>query len=210
VIHFIGPSLEDAFGSPARVDVRIVVRDVDERTAPSALHGVPVVTESAFLSLDAERWYAVAIADSRIRERVAARVDGLARPLSLFDVGARRLGPSEIGTGAIVCPFSMVSAETRIGRFFHLNYYAYVAHECVIGDFVTFAPGAKCNGNVSIGDHAYVGAGAVIRNGEPGRPLMIGEGATIGMGAVVTRSVPAHAVVVGNPARPIRRSAAGG
>jgi acetyltransferase-like isoleucine patch superfamily enzyme len=75
----------------------------------------------------------------------------------------------------------------------------------MIGDYVTFAPGVQCNGNVHIGDHAYVGAGAIIRQGKPGEPLRIGVGAIVGMGAVVTHDVAAGMTVVGNPARPLDR-----
>ena len=82
--------------------------------------------------------------------------------------------------------------------------YSYVEHDCVIGDFVTFAPGVQCNGNVTIEDHVYVGAGAMIKQGKPGKPLVVGRGAVVGMGAVVTRDVPAGATVVGNPARAMR------
>ena len=58
-----------------------------------------------------------------------------------------------------------------------------------------------CNGNITIEDHVYVGAGAMIRQGKPGKPLVIGQGAVIGMGAVVTKDVPEGVTVVGNPAR---------
>jgi acetyltransferase-like isoleucine patch superfamily enzyme len=95
--------------------------------------------------------------------------------------------------------------NARIGRFFHGHLYSYVEHDCVIGDFVTFAPRVSCNGNVHIGDHAYIGTGAVIRQGNPDKPLIIGEGAVVGMGAVVTKDVEPFTTVVGNPARPLEK-----
>jgi sugar O-acyltransferase (sialic acid O-acetyltransferase NeuD family) len=107
----------------------------------------------------------------------------------------------QLGEGAILSPFVTLTSNIRIGRHFHANLYSYVEHDCKIGDFVTLAPGVKCNGNVVIEDHAYIGAGAVIKQGKPGAPLVIGRGAVVGMGAVVTKSVPAGTTVVGNPAR---------
>lgn len=80
-----------------------------------------------------------------------------------------------------------------------------MAHDCVVGDFVTFTPRVCCNGYVHIEDHAYIGTGAVLKQGRPGQPLVIGRGAVVGMGAVVTKSVPPGATVVGNPARVMER-----
>ena len=97
----------------------------------------------------------------------------------------------------------MITSNARIGRFFHLNIFSYVAHDCDIGDFVTFAPKVSCNGNVVIEDGAYIGTGAILRQGTPGRPLRIGAGAVVGMGAVVTRDVAAGVTVIGCPARPM-------
>jgi acetyltransferase-like isoleucine patch superfamily enzyme len=97
----------------------------------------------------------------------------------------------------------MITSNVKIGKFFHANIYSYVEHDCVIGDYVTFAPSVRCNGNVHIQDHAYIGAGAVIKQGSLAEPLVIGKGAVVGMGAVVTKSVPPYVTVVGNPARPL-------
>ena len=77
--------------------------------------------------------------------------------------------------------------------------YAYVAHDCVLGNYVTLSPGVKCNGNVKIGDNVFIGAGAIIRPGNGDSPLTIGDGAFIGMGTLITRDVEPYARVL--PAR---------
>lgn len=110
-----------------------------------------------------------------------------------------------MGYGSCLSPFVTSTSNIRIGRGFHANLYSYLEHDCIIGDFVTFGPGAKCNGNVHIGDQVYVGSGAVIKQGTSNKPLRIGKGATIGIGAVVIRDVADGETVVGSPARSIMR-----
>jgi hypothetical protein len=147
---------------------------------------------------------AIAIANSITREKLAARCADAG--LGILDVHAANavvLDDVEIGEGAILCSFTHLTSAIRIGRYFHANIYSYVAHDCVIGDFVTFAPGVKCNGNVHIEDHAYIGTGAILKQGTPDRPLRIGRGAVVGMGAVVTKDVPVGTTVIGNPAKPM-------
>lgn len=177
---------------------------VVEFGATQALNGHRVMSAEAFLGAGGERRFNIAIADHQARRRIAERfLAGGAQPFDVIAPNSVQLAANSIGEGAILCPFSMVTSNATIGRFFHANIYSYVAHDCVIGDFVTFAPGVMCNGRVRIEDHAYIGTGVVLREGTPERPVVIGAGAVVGMGAVVTKSVPAGATVIGNPAAPL-------
>ena len=128
------------------------------------------------------------------------------QPWAVAASNAVQMDAVELGAGAVLSPFVTLTSNIRIGQHFHANLYSYVEHDCVLGDFVTFAPGVHCNGNVHIEDHAYIGAGAIIKQGQPGQPLVVGRGAVVGMGAVVTKSVAAGATVVGNPARPMLKA----
>jgi len=99
-----------------------------------------------------------------------------------------------------LCPFVTLTSNVQVGKNFHANIYSYIAHDCIIGNNVTFAPAVKCNGNVIIEDNVYVGTGVIIFQGKENRPLVIGSGVTIAAGSVVTKSIPAGKTVFGNPA----------
>ena len=167
----------------------------------SSINGHSVLSMDEFFRLEGRKYFTVAVGDGAEREAMVAKVADRAKPLTIFAPQAIILDCNDIGIGSVFCPNTMVTSNVRIGKFFQCNIYAYVAHDCIIGDFVTFAPGVRCNGRVHIDDYAYIGTNAIIRQGTAEKPLRIGKGAVIGMGAVVTKDVPAGATVVGNPAR---------
>ncbi|WP_199906127.1 acetyltransferase [Campylobacter concisus] len=107
---------------------------------------------------------------------------------------------SFVGEGSLICPFVSITSNASIGKNFQANIYSYVAHDCIIGSNVTFAPSVKCNGNVIIEDDVYIGTGAIIHQGKHNRPLRIGRGVVIAAGSVVTKSIEAGKTVFGNPA----------
>lgn len=170
---------------------------------PTMINGHQAVNYDEFKNLPAlKKQVLIAIANSQVREKLANKLQQ--DHIELWTVTANNtvmMDEVELAAGAALSPFVTLTSNIKIGQCFHANLYSYVEHDCVIGDYVTFAPGVKCNGNIHIHDHAYIGTGAVIKQGTPEQPLVIGKGAIVGMGAVVTKSVPAGVTVVGNPAR---------
>jgi sugar O-acyltransferase (sialic acid O-acetyltransferase NeuD family) len=194
----------------ARQQIHQTVREqielvfVDDKPPASEVNGHRVLTYTQWISESAaSRHICIAVANSVVRQRLAERCqsDGV----TFFNVQAPNvvvMDDVQMGEGSVLSPFVTLTSNIRIGKHFHANIYSYVAHDCVIGDYVTLAPAVQCNGNVVIEDHAYIGTGATLRQGtSAGEPLVIGRGAVVGMGAVVTKSVPEGATVVGNPAR---------
>ncbi len=180
---------------------------VDDNPQSEFVNGHKVMTYEDFMAVEAKNHYAtLAIADSSIRQKLAECI--LTDDIKLWDIKASNvvvMDEAKIGTGAILSPFVTITSNITIGKCFQANIYSYVAHDCQIGDFVTFAPSVKCNGNVQIEDHAYIATGAIIRQGKPDKPIIIGERAIVGMGAVVTKNVPAGVTVIGNPAAPLSK-----
>lgn len=134
-----------------------------------------------------QRWLGGFHPDSRVR-REAFRVSGV-----------------EIGEGAFPSlglivldgyrPLVKIGARAAFGNYVTLiamsapNDSRLAAHPEVKSRYIREAP-------VSIGNDAWIGAGAIVLPG-----VRIGAGAIIGAGAVVTGDVPERAVVAGVPGR---------
>lgn len=187
------------------VDAELVF--IDDGVNEEFINGIKVISFDGFLNLDSkDKFVCLAIADSKTREKLFKKIsDNGLKHLSIYAKNSVVMDFVEMGDNCILTPFTTVTSNVQLGKSFHANLYSYVAHDCVIGDFVTFAPGVKCNGNVHIHDHAYIGTGVVIKQGKPNKPLIIGEGAVVAAGAVITKNIPAGVTVFGNPAVPLTK-----
>ena len=200
VIPVARRQLEKVIPGEHGIDYELVF--VVDMISEATVNGYRVIDQESFLSASGERFFNIAIADSKLRESIVE--SATKRGAKAFEIcwpDNVRLDAISIGEGAILCPHVTITSNVEIGDYFHANIYSYIAHDCCIGNYVTFAPGVKCNGRVVIEDHAYIGTGAVLKQGSADKPLRIGANAIVGMGAVVTKDVAPGSVVVGNPAR---------
>lgn len=176
---------------------------VEKDRSDNIINNHAVLTEDEFFNKsDKTKFFNVALGSSKLREEISNRfIKNGCIPFTLKARTAIVYDGVELGEGAVLCDNTMLTANVKIGRFFQANIYSYVAHDCIVGDYVTLAPSVCCNGRVKIGNHAYIGTGAIIKNGTSEKFLTIGEGAIIGAGAVVTKDVLPYTTVIGNPAK---------
>jgi sugar O-acyltransferase (sialic acid O-acetyltransferase NeuD family) len=177
--------------------------DDDMSRKGQAFAGFPVIGGPEVLPrLIAEglRRVHVAVGHCAIRQRIAASLASLGVELQTVvhprSVVARDV---TVGEGTFVAAGAVVNSGTKLGRAVILNTSCSVDHDCVVGDGVHIAPGARIGGLVRIGSGTFIGIGATVLN-----CLTVGEQSIVGGGAVAVRNLPAGVVAFGVPARVIR------
>lgn len=110
----------------------------------------------------------------------------------------------QVGEGSIICQAAVLTTDIEIGKHVIVNVGATLAHDDVLEDFVTLAPGVRLAGATRIGQGCDVGIGACTIPG-----VSIGSWSIVGAGAVVTHSLPPNVTAVGVPAVPIKKRSQG-
>lgn len=152
--------------------------------------------------------YAIGIGEIATRKKVALRFAGrlqfttLIHPAATF--GRCQRNALEECQGAVVFAGVRFSNNIRVGHFTLFNLNATVSHDVIVEDYVTVAPGACISGNVYLRNGCWIGARAVINQGDNIRKLLIGANTVIGSGSVVIKDCEPDAVYVGVPARRIK------
>lgn len=127
--------------------------------------------------------------------------DGTALPPNPYNPHAWVIGEPTVGPGTWIGAFTIIDgsggltigAGCDISSGVHLYTHSSV-RRCVSGREFPAVERAP----VHIGDHVFVGAGAIVNMG-----VTIGDHSVVGAGAVVSKDVPPYTVVGGVPARPI-------
>lgn len=121
---------------------------------------------------------------------------------AVFVARSARIGRSStVGVGSILLDGVAVTADARVGRHVVVMPNAIITHDDALEDCATLAAGVALGGSVRVGEAAYIGMNASVRQG-----ISIGAHATVGMGAVVLEDVPPHQTWAGVPARRLGES----
>ncbi|GAA2757795.1 acetyltransferase-like isoleucine patch superfamily enzyme [Actinopolymorpha rutila] len=106
----------------------------------------------------------------------------------------------EMGAECTLNPYSVVRGQVRMGDQVRIG-----AHTSLLGFNHSTAPDRPVckqpttSRGITIGNDVWIGSHVVVLDG-----VHVGDHAVLGAGAVVTKDVPAWAIVGGNPARQIR------
>ena len=174
----------------------------------NSINGCPLMSYEDFIKISSrDKNVTIAISDTAIRAKVSDQVDNdHIKQKNIISKTSITMDNVSISDGVIICPFVTLTSNIKIGKNFHANIYSYVAHDCLIGENVTFAPSVKCNGNVIIEDNVFIGTGAIIKQGKKDNPLVIGANSIISAGSFVTKNVSKSTTVFGNPAKILSKS----
>lgn len=175
-----------------------LVAYIDDAPYPPQ-HGIPVLPFADFRKRYPDARLALAVGNSRTRKLIVGKCLDY-RFATLIHPEVAHSEHVEIGEGSIICCGCILTVDIRLGRHVHINLDCTVGHDVVMDDFVTLAPGVHVSGNVHIQEGVYIGTGANIINGHPGKPLVIKAGTVIGAGACVTHSTEPNALYAGVPA----------
>lgn len=141
--------------------------------------------------------FVMAIADPAAKLRLAKALQQ--RGAAFFNVvhpTARLARTARLGTGVVICPFALVSADSLVGDFVTINSYSSIGHDAVIGSGTTLSCHVDITGGVTVGVAVFFGSGACVLP-----QLAVGDHAKVGAGAVVMRKVEAGATMYAMPAK---------
>jgi sugar O-acyltransferase (sialic acid O-acetyltransferase NeuD family) len=175
---------------------------VDDEDIKQTSESFPVIgVIDSICNLDPKPWVVIAIADTKLRKKLANRLGKMNIPLAtLIHPSVIRSEYINIGEGTIICAGVIITTNVRIGSHCIINLGSLIGHDTVLGDYTSMMPGTNLAGEVSVGEGCYFGLNSCVIN-----RTTIGEWSVIGAGATVVDDIPAYSVAVGVPARVIKK-----
>lgn len=147
----------------------------------------------------------IAIGNSKIRKKIVSKFDkkikfsNLVHPSATFGCSKETFLTNS--KGLIINAGVRISGDVVCGDFIIINYNSVIHHGTVLGNYVMIASNSTILGNVEIRCGAWIGAGAIINQGNNRKKSIVGKNTIIGSGSVVTYDCDADSTYIGVPAR---------
>lgn len=146
--------------------------------------------------------FALSMGDNTIRARLFAQLKEKGAILPSLIHPTCIISPrSSIGEGTHMDSYCCVQPNSRIANNCMIRPYVLIAHNTTIGDNSFIAAHSTVGAYITVGENVFMGLSSTAISS---KVETIGNHAVIGAGAVVNRDVEKNAVVVGNPARRIK------
>lgn len=120
--------------------------------------------------------------------------------LTLIHPTAIVASTATIGAGSILCPFSIASDSSMIGRFVLMNYHASLGHDARADDFAVLSPYATLGGAAHIGDDVFLGLHASV-----GPRKTVGARSKVSANSCALVDAPPDSLIFGVPGRVVPR-----
>lgn len=104
---------------------------------------------------------------------------------------------AKLGKGCVICPNTCVLGDAQVGNFVTVNVFCTIAHDNVIGDYVTYSPYVGTMGVCKIGNECFFGTASYCVP-----KVSLPAGTKVSAGAIVRKSIQTPETLYGDPATP--------
>lgn len=140
----------------------------------------------------------IAIANPKAKKKIYERLSN--NQFLLFPNvvhSSSNLNPTvDMGIGNIISDHVSFSSNISVGSFTLIHFNSSIGHDVVIEDFSTIFPGVNLSGFCEVKTQCQIGTNVSVLP-----QTTIGERAFVGAGAMVNRNVPAESTAFGIPAK---------
>lgn len=170
----------------------------DNKEALRSYHyGAPIISTVKDYTPQPDEFLVMAIGSPKTKRRVSKTLEQKGAHFLSFVHHKAILGNNvNLGRGCVMCPYSVLTCDIRIGAFVTVNVFSGAGHDVTIGEFSTLSGHVDITGFAKVGKSVFFGSHATVLPG-----VSIGDDAVVGAGSVVIRNVKPGSTVFGNPAK---------
>jgi sugar O-acyltransferase (sialic acid O-acetyltransferase NeuD family) len=138
----------------------------------------------------------ISISEPLIKENVFKRLENRVKLYTFIASSAIIEDIDNIGEGSVICPNTIISVNTVVGKCVTVNCGTQLGHDSKIGNFSSFMASVMIGGGVIISDRVYFGSQSTL---VPGKKVC--SDAKISAGSIVIANLNKPGVYFGNPAK---------